>query len=194
VASPPASGRLFDIFDDHCDIGRPRMAGSASYDAERRVYLISAAGVNMWDVRDEFHFIWTRVQGDFRLSGRVEFLGPQKEPHRKAGCIVRAGLEDNAPYADAALHGDGLTSLQYRRTAGAITEQVVSPLRGATAFDFERSGLSWIMRAGVVEGPMAVSTLTGVDLGTEFYLGLFLCSHNADILERAAFHDVQLER
>jgi hypothetical protein len=110
------------------------------------VYLVSSAGVNMWDVRDEFHFVWTHLQGDFLLHARVDFLGPNHEPHRKAGCIVRSGFADDAPYVDGALHGDGLTSLQFRRSPGALSEQVVSSIRGADVVELERRGHHYTMR------------------------------------------------
>lgn len=181
-------------FEGHADVGLPKLPGSAIWDAERGIYLVSSAGVNMWDVRDEFHFIWTRHSGDFRLRARVEFLGPNHEPHRKAGCIVRAGFADNAPYVDGALHGDGLTALQYRRTAGAISEHVVSSIRGADLVEFERRGEVFTMRAARQDEPFATSELTGVELSGDLLVGLFLCSHNVDVVERAAFHDVHFER
>ena len=63
------------------------------------------------------------MNGDFILQTRVELIGKGVDPHRKAGLIVRAGQDADAPYADAVVHGDGLTSLQFRRTKGAITEE-----------------------------------------------------------------------
>jgi hypothetical protein len=38
------------------------------------------------------------------------------------------------------------------------------------------------------------TTLTDVTLEGDLYVGLFLCSHNVDIVERATFHDVRFER
>jgi hypothetical protein len=37
--------------------------------------------------------------------------------HRKAALMIRQSLDPGAAYADVALHGDGLTSLQSRATA-----------------------------------------------------------------------------
>ena len=181
-------------FEGHTDVGNPRHAGTAEFDAASGIYSVSAAGVNMWDVRDEFHFIWTRFADDFVLRARVEFLGPNHEPHRKAGCIIRAGFADNAPYVDAALHGDGLTSLQFRRKTGAISEQVVSSIRGADVVEFQRQGGRYTMRAARRGEPFATSELSDVVLEGELYVGLFLCSHNPDIVERASFHDVSFDR
>jgi hypothetical protein len=43
-----------------------------------------------------------RLEGDFILQARVEFVGTGVDPHRKAGLIVRSTLDDDSPYADAA--------------------------------------------------------------------------------------------
>ena len=76
-------------FDGHGDIGSPRIAGSAVYNAVSQEYRLSAGGVNMWAQRDEFQFVWKRMTGDFILQARVEFLGQGVDPHRKAGWMVR---------------------------------------------------------------------------------------------------------
>ena len=47
----------------------------------------------MWAQRDEFHFAWKRLRGDFILQARVELLGPGVDPHRKLGLIARSSLD-----------------------------------------------------------------------------------------------------
>src|ERR1043165_3605405 len=113
-------------FDGQSDVGSPKLPGSATYDEVAQEYSVSAAGLNMWANRDEFHFLWKRLKGDFILQARIDFIGKGVDPHRKLGWIVRPSLDEDSPYADATVHGDGLTSLQFRRTKGAITEQVRS--------------------------------------------------------------------
>src|SRR5207237_1259522 len=71
----------------------------------------------------DFHFVWKRMTGNFILSTRARFIGRGVEAHRKVGWTIRPSLDANAPHVTAALHGDGLASLQFRRTAGAITEE-----------------------------------------------------------------------
>ena len=94
----------------------------------------------MWAQRDEFHFVWKRMTGDFILQTRVELIGKGVDPHRKAGLIIRAGQDADAPYADGVIHGDGLTSLQFRRTKGAITEERRPEIKGADVLQLERRG------------------------------------------------------
>ena len=133
ASGPSALGQdgPLGLFDGHGDVGSPQIAGSATYNAVSQEYTLRAAGVNMWAQRDEFHFVWKKMKGDFILQARVELVGAGVDPHRKLGFIVRSTLDADSPYADVAVHGDGLTSLQYRRTKGAITEQVQSTPEGA---------------------------------------------------------------
>ncbi|HEX9382270.1 MAG TPA: hypothetical protein VF908_02655, partial [Gemmatimonadaceae bacterium] len=111
------------IFDAQTHIGRERGSGSASYDPQRQSYLIAGSGQNMWGDHDDFHFVWKRMTGNFILSTRARFIGPGVEAHRKIGWTIRPSLETSGAHVTAALHGDGLASLQFRRMSGATTEE-----------------------------------------------------------------------
>jgi len=181
-------------FDGHTDIGTPALAGSANYDGANQQYTLAAAGTNMWFERDQFHFMWKRMKGDFILRTRAEFLGQGADPHRKLGWMVRPNLEADAPYADGAEHGDGLTSLQFRRAQGAVTEQIVLPITNASVLQLERKGDTCIFSAARFGEPFVRRALTNFDLGDEVYVGLFLCSHRGDVAETASFRDVRIIR
>jgi Tol biopolymer transport system component len=193
-ATASAAGQALGQFEDHGDVGAPKLAGSSSYNGFSQEYRLSAAGTNLWGPRDEMRFVWRRLTGDFILQTRVELLGQGVDPHRKLGLMVRATLEADSPYADAVAHGDGLMSLQFRRTKGAETEQVVSTAKGADVLQLERKGNRFTMRVARFGEPFAVSELAELALGDEVYVGLFLCSHNPDVVERAVFRDVRLTR
>src|SRR5213596_1515557 len=109
------------IFTAQSDVGRA--TGSASYDPRQQTYLVAGSGQNMWDSRDDFHFVWKRMSGNFILSTRARFIGAGVEEHRKIGWTIRPTLESSGVHVTAALHGDGLMSLQYRRTVGGTTEE-----------------------------------------------------------------------
>lgn len=190
----PAAGPALDLFHGHGDIGRPKLAGSSFYNGATQAYALSAGGVNMWAERDEFQFAWRRMTGDFIIDTRIAFHGAGVDPHRKAGLIVRRTLDDNSPYVDAAIHGDGLTSLQFRRTPGAITEQMESSVKGADVVRLERRGGTYIMSVATFGNTFTDTQISEVDLGDEVYVGLFLCSHNADVVERATFSNVRITR
>jgi hypothetical protein len=53
AAASPNGGPLGD-FEAHGDIGSPKIAGYATYNAASQVYTLSAGGVNVWAKRDEF--------------------------------------------------------------------------------------------------------------------------------------------
>jgi Tol biopolymer transport system component len=184
----------FGDFETHGDVGSPKLAGSATWSAEAQEYTFTAGGVNMWAKRDEFQYAWRRLSGDFILQARVEFVGQGTDPHRKAGLIARSTLDDDSPYADAVVHGDGLTSLQYRKAKGEVTEQVVSEAKGAEFLQLERRGNSFTMSVAKFGERLTVSTLPALALGDDVYVGLFLCSHNPEVVERAVFKDVRVIR
>ena len=181
-------------FEGHADVGGPKLAGSAAYNAATQEYSMSAAGTNMWAQRDEFHFAWKKLTGDFILQARVALLGTGVDPHRKLGLIVRTSLDADATYADVAVHGDGLTSLQFRRTKGAATEQVESAVKGADVVQLERRGTTYTMSVARFGEPFTVSEVKDLALGDSVYAGLFLCAHNPDVVERASFRNVRIIR
>jgi TolB protein len=178
--------------DGHGDVGSPKIAGRAAYDAEAQRYTLSSAGVNMWGPRDELHFAWKRLSGDFILQARLRFEGQGTDPHRKAGVIARASLDDDAPYADVAVHGDGLTSLQFRRTKGAATEEAKSTLTGAEVVQLERKGTTFTMSVAKHGELYTTTEVKDLALGEDVYVGIFVCSHNPEVVETAVFDNVRV--
>src|SRR4030081_2088266 len=106
------------IFDAQTDVGKVRNPGSTSYDPQLQAYVVTGSGQNMWGDHGDFHFVWKRLTGNFILSTRARFIGAGVEAHRKIGWTIRPSLGTNSPHVTAAVHGDGLTSLQFRRTTG----------------------------------------------------------------------------
>src|SRR6185503_19181962 len=178
-------------FTEQSDLGNPVRSGRATYDVGKQEYTIEGAGTNMWAGRDEFHFVWRRLKGNFILTTHAAFVGKGVEPHRKMGWIVRATLDPDSPHAVAVVHGDGLTSLQFRKTKGAATEEMISKVRAADVLQLERRGNIYRMSAARF-GEVLTSDEFSLDLGDEVYVGLFVCSHNKDVTERAVFSNVRI--
>jgi TolB protein len=187
--------RPVGIFDSHADVGRVRRPGSASYDPKRQAYLVTGSGQNMWGDRDDFHFVWKRMTGNFILSTRARFIGKGVEAHRKIGWTIRPSLESNSAHVTAALHGDGLMSLQFRRTSGGSTEEAKSrdSLPGADAvIQLERRDGVYLMSVARFGDTLATQEMTGVSLPDTVYVGLFVCAHNDNVVERAGFSNVRI--
>lgn len=132
------------------------------------------------------------MKGDFILYARAEFLGPWVNYHRKVGWMVRKSLDSNAAHVNAVEHGDGLTSLQFRRTAGAQTEEHKLKMTHANILQLEKKGNLYIMRAAIYGEPFQTDTISNIDLGDEVYVGLFVGSHNADVMETGVFSNVSI--
>ena len=184
-------------FEDHADIGAPKLAGDATYNAASQEYVFTAGGINIWNSSDQFHFAWRKLQGDFILQARVEFLG-SGETHRKAGWMVRKSLDADSPYIDGVIHGDtmmhgdGGVRLQHRSTTAAITEQSDNITDDADVIQLERRGNVYIVSAAKFGEPYSVRTIENIDLGNDVYVGLFLCSHNGEAITHAVFRDVRI--
>ena len=112
------------MFESHADVGAVLHDGSAKYDEATKTYTLTGSGVNMWFATDAFHFAWTKLTGDVSLTADIAFVGAGHDPHRKAVLMIRQSLDADAAYVDAAIHGDGLTSLQFRDAKGANTHEV----------------------------------------------------------------------
>src|ERR1017187_6777482 len=180
------------IFEGHTDIGTNVKPGSATYIPETGQYVISGAGYNVWFDHDEFQYVWKKMKGDFIVYTRAEFLGTWVNYHRKVGWMVRKSLDGNSAQVNAVEHGDGLTSLQFRRTTGAQTEEHRMKLTRANMIQLERKGKQYIMRAAVYGEPFETDTISGIDLGDEVYVGLFVGSHNPDVVETGVFSNVNI--
>ena len=98
------------------------------------------SGENVWGTADAFQFVWTKLEGDVAIEADVAFVGAGKNAHRKAMLMIRQGLEADAAYVDAAVHGDGLTSIQFRAAKGGPTQEVQSNVAGPARVRIERQG------------------------------------------------------
>ncbi len=181
------------IFDGNQDVGTGVKPGSATYLPTTEQYILSGAGYNIWLDHDEFQYAYKKIKGDFILYARAEFVGWNGvDPHRKIGWMVRKNLEGNSPHVNAVEHGDGLTSLQFRRAAGAPTEEIHSTITHANIIQLERKGKSYTMRVAQFGQPFVTEQVADIDLGDDVYVGLFVGSHNADVTETAVFRDVRI--
>jgi len=191
----PAQARpdVIGLFETQSDVGENPRAGSAAFDAASGEYRITGGGANLWGPADAFHFVWKRMTGNFRLTADVRVIGAGKEEHRKALLMVRQSLDANSSYADVALHGDGLTSLQFRPVAGAETSEVRSSVNGPTRIRIERRGAQFLMSVGKDGMWFTSATPATVGLDGPVYIGLGVCSHDAQVLETAVFSNVSIE-
>jgi TolB protein len=189
----PAEQKL-GVFDGQEDVGLNPKAGSATFDAATNTYRVTGGGANVWGKADAFHFLFSKVSGDFTFSADVKFEGKGTELHRKALLMIRQSLDPDSPYADVAVHGDGLTALQYRPGAGVETAEFRAAMKSPLHLTITRQGNEFSISAGNPGEAHATTGPVVVSMQDPVYLGLAVCSHNADVLETAEFSNVQIKK
>ena len=194
-AAPADNTAALGIFQSQADVGSTPKAGAATYDATSDApggtYRLTGGGANMWGGADAFHFVWKQVTGDFDLSAAVSFVGAGSQEHRKAVLVARQSLDPNSVYADVALHGDGLTALQFRPVPGAETSEVRSPINAPVFLHLVRHGAQ-ITISATKDNAVELSGPVTIELKGPVYVGLGVCSHDANVLETAIFSRVSL--
>jgi TolB protein len=191
--SPRLHAADLGLFEHHGDVGVTRHAGSVLFESASKTYTVAGGGANMWFTNDALHFVWKKVSGDVALAADIAFLGTGGDPHRKACLLVRQSLDANSAYADAAVHGDGLTSLQYRAGSGERTYEIQSNTSKPKRLRIEKRGRYVSMSIAGEDGELRPAGGSfRLDLAEPFYVGLGVCAHNNDALEKAVFSKVEL--
>ena len=192
VAAPPVAGQELGVFEAHGDVGDVKQPGSVRFDAKSREYRITGGGENMWGTKDAFHYVWRRLSGDLALTANVSFPEAQGQPHRKAGWIVRQGLDADAPYADVAVHGDGLISLQYRLVKGGPTLEAKSPVKAPATVRLERTGDLFSLFVSGDGRRFQPTGAVSVPLTDPVYVGLGVTAHDPAAMATAVLSRVAL--
>ena len=196
--SPTFSPALDDkgavgVFESHGDVGTVLHPGSVDYDKSKKSYTIAGSGENIWFSTDDFHFVWKKASGDLAVAADISFLGTGGNPHRKAVVMVRQNLDTDSPYADVALHGNGLTALQYRDAKGAITREVQAHATGPKRIRITKRGDYVYMSVSADGGePQVAGGWLRVPISGTFYVGIGVCSHDKDVIEKAVFTNVEV--
>ncbi len=181
------------IFESHGDVGSVLHPGSIDYDAAKRTYTISGSGENMWLAADAFQFVWKKMSGDVTLTADISFLAKTGNEHKKAVLMLRQSLDADSVYANVALHASGLTSLQFRDEKGAVTREVQSNLSAPKRLRIAKRG-DYVYMSLAADGgePKVAGGWLRIPLQGAFYVGIGVCSHDKDVVERAVFSNVEL--
>jgi TolB protein len=189
-----ASAAQPGMFEGESDVGNPAQTKPAVFDEATATYTVSGGGVNMWATNDSFHFVWKRVSGDFALETAIEWLQAGGNAHRKACLVIRQDLRPDSAYVDVAVHGDGLTSLQFRETQGGVTHEVQANASKPARVGIERQGTTFFMKLPSASGSLApAGPFMGLNLQDPLYVGLGVCAHDDAALEQARFSQVRFE-
>ena len=192
-SQPTIPSLRFGDFEDRTDIGDVQHHGFVEFDFLHHKYSVAGSGADIFGAADAFHFVWREMSGDVTLKADITFLGDSKEIYRKGVLMIRQSLDAGSPYADVAVHGNGLIALQYRLNANDQTLQQHVPDTGATVWLERRNDLFTLYVSNGGEKPTVAASIT-VPLGNPVYVGIGTGSHNVDNTETAVFSGLMIRK
>jgi len=181
------------IFSGSTEIGTTRK-GATVYVPASCEYQVTGGGADIWGKADDFHFTWVRLSGDLSLTADIRFPASSPEALRKAVLMIRQSLDPGSAYADAAIHGDGHINLQFRVVDGGKTDDTLSTQHGSTRLRIERKGNLFTVFSGEPGQALVPAPAMTIVMKDPVYVGIGVCAHNANAVEKAIFSNVKIEQ
>lgn len=187
------------IFKSNTDVGNPKNHGSAKYNTADQSYILRGSGYNIWFERDEFHYLYNKISGNFILTANFKMQGKGVSNHRKTGWMVRWTTDEKSPHITGTLHGDGLTVMQWRNSQGAPMrdpeDEIFAPDSAYDVVQIEREGKKIIMRAAHAGKPFdEIGSHEMANMPDEVFAGLFICSHDPEVTEEVKVWNVRIDK
>jgi Tol biopolymer transport system component len=82
--------------------------------------------------------------------------------------------------------------MQFRRRQAALTEQIESTITAPEVLKLERRDGKYTMSVARTGDQLTSAVLDDIELPDEVYVGLFICSHNADVVEEGRFWNTRI--
>ncbi len=189
------------IFEGHDDIGTVDATGSASFDPVTGDYTVVGSGADIWGNTDEFHFLYTELDGSFTVEAEIDASTTGGSNWAKALLMARDTLDHQAKnYAARIRESDAQASSQWRLGFGQTSSSTPGSLRiDRHLFD----GRLRLVREGDEFSTYYFSTadnawtyLDGqeVDLDDPIYVGLAVTSHEDGSYAEGIFTNVILKK
>ena len=190
------------IFQYNEDIGHPKKTGMASFDEKMQVYSIAGAGSNIWFNRDEFHYLYNKISGDFIITADFEFSEDMinANAHCKIGWMVRESADEGAASWNAVKHYDGLCLLQWRPFKGMFMRDpeeerfFAKKGKGMQTIQMQRSGNTLTMKMAHRGEPLQLVASEKMEMKAEVLAGIYICSHDSDAVARAKVWNVRIDK
>jgi hypothetical protein len=181
------------------DIGNTGLAGSATLTADGS-FTIHAAGTDIWDRADSFHYVYAPMNGPGDVQITVNAM-TNTGPYAKTGVMLRASTDPGAADVILDVKPDGGIEFMARSANGEQTSFIAGGLYGlpavlnlrrdiaadasstVTASVFGRASSSW----------QPIGT-TSVALPPNALVGIAVTSHDPSTLATAEIGGVQVSR
>lgn len=201
--TPRTSTKHIGVFDGQSDVGAALVPGSSSYDPATKQYTINSAGYNVWYTRDEFRYLWKKMNGDVSLAADINFPDTAGYGDRKAILVIRQSLDDDSKEAMVALHGAGLLHLAWRPEKGQEIKEMRVDIKSLTGSDkiihakrigIEKHGDDFAVFVSLTGEPMhQYGAPVHLHIDGPFYVGIGFCSHLPATISTAVLSNVVLE-
>lgn len=175
------------------DIGGPAIAGQSS-STDGQTFTVSAAGFDIWNSSDEFHFVYQPIDGDAEVFARVDALS-YAHAWSKAGVMIRSSLAANSAHAFALVSAGKGIAFQRRPATGSASVSTAGPWGTAPYWvRLVRAGST--VTASVSANGTSWTTVGSdtISLGQRAYVGIAVTSHNTSAATDARVSQVTIRQ
>ena len=88
--------------------------GSMRYDGVSSTYTITGAGMNIWDVFDEFHFAYKTLDGNGTIEARIDNVVEYVTRFTRPGIMMRDSMEPTSKRASVFIGQGGIIAFECR--------------------------------------------------------------------------------
>ena len=173
------------------DIGSTGVAGAQSLTSG--TWIVQGGGGDIWDVADNFHYVYESLATDGSLSART-ISQSNTSVWAKAGVMLRATVDPGSPYYAAFVTPGNGIAVQWRSAQGGATSQVLASGGPPVYLRVARTGgtySTYTSPDGSIWTLVAGSTIN-LGLTGSVLAGLAVTSHNWGVLSSATFDSVAL--
>jgi len=182
------------IFEESCNIGNCPLKGSFKYDKSTGTYTLVGSGTTMHAENDGFFTACHKVADDFSLSAKISFHGKTIHPQCAMGLIILESLESDARHIDLCVHGSGLTECEWRDQKRATAQEIQVSHERPDYIKLERHGNKIVLKTACGKNPETIIAEKEINLPDTAYVGLFICSQDANVLDTVAFSNVKFKK
>ncbi|HUT46729.1 MAG TPA: discoidin domain-containing protein [Sedimentisphaerales bacterium] len=169
-------------------------------------FTMTAAGTDIWDAHDEFHFAYKQLSGVGSITARVESVD-NTDPWAKAGVMIRETLDAGSKFAAVYItptNDDGTPTQGCRFQGRTDTDgSATSDTSVATPEDSAITAPYWVKIERDVSGNFrgyyssngtswqTMAWRPAISMGSNVYIGLAVTSHNVALTCEAKISGVQ---
>jgi hypothetical protein len=172
------------------DIGAPTIPGTVS--SSGGTYTVSAAGLDIWNTADQFHYIYQQITGDVDVSVRLRSVSAA-HAWSKSGVMIRESLSAGSRHAFALLSATRGYAFHRRIDPNGFTD-------GGTGVTGPAPGWVRLVRTGnTIEAFRSTGGVNWISLGvdvvpmaTTVYVGIATTSHNTAATTRAVLESFKI--